>query len=99
MLLIPCPFCGPREEVEMACGGEAGPPRPVDPGALDDAAWAARLWGRTNRKGPQIETWWHRAGCGRWFLLARDTRDDRVLASWPIGEAPPAGLGLAEEQA
>lgn len=89
MLEIPCPWCGPRAEVEFACGGESGPPRPAEPGALDDAAWTARLWNRTNRKGPHVETWWHQAGCGRWFLLARDTSDDRVLASWPIGATPP----------
>jgi len=96
MLVIPCPFCGPREEVEFACGGEAGSPRPADPGALDDAAWTAWLWGRVNRKGPQVETWWPQAGCGRWFLVARDSRDDRVLATWPIGAPAPAGLGLEE---
>lgn len=96
MLLIPCPWCGPREEVEFQCGGEAGAPRPADPAALDDAAWTTWLRGRRNRKGPHLETWWHQQGCGRWFLLARDTRDDRVLAAWPIGGEPPAGPELAE---
>ena len=30
MLLIPCPWCGPRAEVEFTCGGEAHIERPVD---------------------------------------------------------------------
>ncbi len=99
MLLIPCPWCGPREEIEFACGGESGPARPADPAALADAAWSAWLFERVNRKGRHLETWWHTAGCGRWFLVARDTRDDRVLASWPIGEPPPADLALTEDSA
>ncbi|MCS6779280.1 MAG: sarcosine oxidase subunit delta [Geminicoccaceae bacterium] len=87
MLLIPCPWCGRREESEFVCGGEAGAPRPGDPDAIEDTAWTAWLWGRRNVKGRVRETWWHRAGCGRWFLVERDTRDDRILASRPI--APP----------
>ncbi len=99
MLLIPCPWCGPREEVEFTCGGEGGPARPTDPTALDDAAWSAWLFERVNRRGRHLETWWHAAGCGRWFLVARDTRDDRVLTSWPIGAPPPADLGLEKDPA
>lgn len=84
MLQIPCPWCGRREESEFVCGGEAGAPRPADPDAIEDAAWTAWLWDRGNAKGPLRETWWHRIGCGRWFLVERDTRDDRILASRPI---------------
>ena len=29
MLIITCPFCGPRDEVEFACGGEAHITRPL----------------------------------------------------------------------
>ena len=29
MLIITCPFCGPRDEVEFACGGEAHIARPL----------------------------------------------------------------------
>ena len=31
MLLIPCPFCGEREETEFHCGGEAHIQRPRQP--------------------------------------------------------------------
>ena len=40
MLLIPCPWCGPRPELEFRYGGEAHVARPLDPDSLDDAAWA-----------------------------------------------------------
>ena len=46
MLLIPCPWCGPRPENEFRYGGEAHVVRPADPAALDDAAWAEFLYMR-----------------------------------------------------
>ena len=38
MLLIPCPWCGEREETEFRCGGEAHIARPGQPAALSDDA-------------------------------------------------------------
>jgi sarcosine oxidase subunit delta len=32
MLLIECPWCGPRDEIEFSYGGEAHRVRPGDPG-------------------------------------------------------------------
>lgn len=92
MLLIPCPFCGPRAEIEFRCGGEAHIRRP-DPASADDAAWEAYLFVRKNPKGLHLERWWHVHGCRRWFHVARDTVGDRILAVYGIGEPPPAGLG------
>ena len=37
MLLIDCPYCGPRDETEFSCGGEAHIARPLDTDALSDA--------------------------------------------------------------
>lgn len=79
MLLITCPACGPRDEIEFAYGGEAGRVRPADPAALDDAAWAEFLFMRNNERGPRRERWRHSAGCGRWFTLWRDTVTHAVL--------------------
>ena len=73
MLLIECPWCGPREEVEFRYGGQAGVAYPKDPEALDDAAWAAFVFFRDNPKGPFAERWVHGAGCRRWFNVVRDT--------------------------
>jgi sarcosine oxidase subunit delta len=93
MLLIPCPWCGPRDEVEFHYGGEARIARPADPGALDDAAWAEYLFMRNNPKGPLAERWVHSAGCRRWFNLVRDTATHRILAVYRIGEPPPSRGG------
>ena len=89
MLLIPCPWCGPRDEIEFHYGGEAHIARPSEPTALDDAAWADYLYMRTNPKGRAAERWVHSAGCRRWFNLSRDTVSHRILASYKIGETPP----------
>ncbi|MGZ5352445.1 MAG: sarcosine oxidase subunit delta, partial [Actinomycetota bacterium] len=43
MLLIPCPWCGPRDEVEFRYGGQAHVAYPADPDALDDAEWTDYL--------------------------------------------------------
>jgi heterotetrameric sarcosine oxidase delta subunit len=73
MLLIPCPFCGPRDEVEFRYGGEAGIVRPKNPDALSDADWAGYLHMRRNPKGRLEERWFHVHGCRRWFTLVRST--------------------------
>ena len=73
MLLIPCPFCGPRNESEFAYGGPALAPRPADPAALSDAAWVEWLTVPPNPMGPVEERWWHARGCGRWLTVTRDT--------------------------
>ena len=79
MLLIPCPYCGPRPESEFSYGGEAHIARPADPSALSDDEWAEFLYARTNPKGPHGERWRHVHGCGRYFNLRRDTVTDRFL--------------------
>lgn len=73
MLLVPCPHCGPRDETEFRYGGQAYLAHPLDPDALDDAAWAEYVFLRDNPKGPFAERWYHAAGCRRWFNVRRDT--------------------------
>ena len=89
MLLIPCPYCGERPEIEFTYGGEAHLVRPADPSTLDDAAWAEYLYMRTNAKGVHAERWRHARGCGRFFNALRDTTTDQFLASYRIGEPKP----------
>jgi len=91
MLLIPCPWCGPREEGEFSYGGEAHIVRPEDPDALSDAEWADYLFMRENPRGRHLEQWCHAAGCRRWFNVARDTVSYRIEAVYRIGEMPPEG--------
>ena len=73
MLIITCPFCGPRDEVEFACGGEAHIARPLADNQISDADFADYLFMRDNPKGLFLERWRHSAGCRRWFNVARDT--------------------------
>jgi heterotetrameric sarcosine oxidase delta subunit len=91
MLLIPCPWCGPRDETEFAYGGEAHIDRPKTPHRLDDAAWAEYLFMRTNPCGPHAERWMHAHGCRRWFNVVRDTDSHEITAVYKMGEKPPAG--------
>lgn len=93
MLLINCPWCGPRDEIEFACGGEAHIARPTDPTALSDAEWAEYLFMRKNLKGLHYERWHHSYGCRRWFNAARDTVTHEIHATYKMGETPPVVAG------
>lgn len=89
MLLIDCPFCGSRPEIEFRYGGEAHIARPSDPAALDDAQWATHLYFRTNPAGVHAERWRHFHGCGRFFNALRDTVSDRFVATYEVGASRP----------
>ena len=89
MLLIPCPWCGERDETEFSYGAQAHVAYPADPGALDDREWGAYLFVRANPKGPLAERWYHAHGCRRWFNVIRDTGTHRVLGAYRLGEPPP----------
>jgi len=86
MLLIPCPFCGPRPELEFRYGGEAHIARPADPATLDDSQWASFLYQRSNVRGEHRERWRHVHGCGQFFNALRDTTSDQILKTYKIGE-------------
>ncbi|HJU23323.1 MAG TPA: sarcosine oxidase subunit delta [Casimicrobiaceae bacterium] len=89
MLLISCPWCGPREQSEFAYGGEGGIARPRDPEASSDAEWADYLFMRTNPRGRHVEQWMHADGCRRWFNVVRDTVTYRIERTYAPGDAPP----------
>jgi sarcosine oxidase subunit delta len=89
VLLLICPHCGSRPELEFSYGGEAHIARPADPAKVDDGAWAEYLFYRTNPKGVHAERWLHAHGCGRWFNALRDTLSDRILATYAMGEGRP----------
>jgi sarcosine oxidase subunit delta len=91
MLLIACPYCGPRPEIEFRNGGEAHIARPERPADLDDAAWAEFLYHRTNPKGLHAERWRHIHGCARFFNSLRDTVSDKIIATYKMGEPRPEG--------
>jgi sarcosine oxidase subunit delta len=92
MLLIACPWCGEREELEFHYGGQAHVAYPADPDGLSDAAWGAYLFVRDNPKGPFAERWSHAAGCRRWFNVIRHTVTHEILAVYPAGQPKPVIL-------
>ena len=90
MLLIQCPYCGARPEVEFRFGGEAHIARPSDPSQLDDAQWGEFLYVRSNPKGIHHERWRHVHGCGRFFNAMRHSLSDEFLATYEVGADKPA---------
>ncbi|MEO8278471.1 MAG: sarcosine oxidase subunit delta [Ideonella sp.] len=79
MLLIPCPWCGPRNENEFAYQGDASIARPTNPAEVSDEAWTAYLYLRDNPRGVHQEHWNHRYGCRQWFELTRNTLDHSIV--------------------
>ena len=88
MLLIPCPYCGDRDETEFGCGGEAHIARPLAENTITDAEFAEYLFLRDNPKGVFLERWQHSAGCRRWFNLARDTVSHEIIEVYAVGDLP-----------
>ena len=88
MLIIPCPHCGPRDEIEFACGGEAHISRPLIENKISDAEFADYLFIRDNPKGIFLERWHHSAGCRKWFNLARDTVTHKIIEVYPMDSLP-----------
>ena len=89
MLLITCPWCGPRDETEYHYGGQAHVPYPEDPSLLTDEEWARYLFYRQNPKGLFAERWSHAAGCRKWFNVVRDTASYRIAAVYRLDDPRP----------
>src|ERR1700690_3121021 len=90
MLLIACPYCGNRPEIEFSYGGEGHLVRAAQPALLDDQTWTDFLYMRRNTKGVYAERWRHARGCGGFFNALGDTTTDHFLAIYTPGEPPPA---------
>jgi sarcosine oxidase subunit delta len=89
VLLITCPWCGPRAESEFSCGGEADIARPTHPEVLTDKEWGDYLFMRRNARGRHREQWHHSFGCRRWFVAERDTVTYRFHGPEPADEPAP----------
>lgn len=87
MLLITCPYCGPRAQIEFTYGGDAGQ-RPPDPEKVLLERWLDYVYLRDNPRGPHWELWQHSAGCRRWLRVRRDTLTHEILASEAAGTKP-----------
>jgi sarcosine oxidase subunit delta len=88
MLLIACPYCGERPELEFAHGGQAHIARPAKPSDTATAEWTQFLYMRDNVKGLYAERWRHSHGCGRFFNAVRDTTTDHFVTTYKVGERP-----------
>jgi heterotetrameric sarcosine oxidase delta subunit len=82
--LLPCPNCGPREVEEFRCTGEITR-RPTTSPSLRELT--TYLYFRENAAGVHREWWYHRQGCGLWFVAERDTRNGEVLGTEIPGPA------------
>jgi sarcosine oxidase subunit delta len=89
MLLIDCPYCGPRPELEFSHGGQAHIARPANPAETSVEDWTDFLYMRSNLKGVHAERWRHTHGCGRFFNALRDTTTDHFLATYKAGQPAP----------
>ena len=89
MLLITCPHCGPRAQIEFTYGGNATVKRPADPAAVSDQAWHDYVMLRDNPKGWHRELWHHSSGCRTWFKVLRNTHTHKIVGSATLdGELP-----------
>lgn len=80
MLLITCPWCGPRAQKEFTYEDDATAKRP----ALDDTDPKASfdyVYQRDPRRGMQDELWRHGAGCGKFIKVRRDTLSHEIVAT------------------
>ena len=98
MLLIDCPWYGPRDDAEFHYGGEAHIARPTHGATLSDFEWSEYLFLQQNPKGLYLERWNHAAGCRRWFNMARDTVSHEIVEVYAIGTLPKSEAGLRAYQ-
>jgi heterotetrameric sarcosine oxidase delta subunit len=81
VLLIPCPHCGARAQIEFSYGGDVAATRPADARTLSTQEWLDHLYLRDNPRGAHWEWWQHTAGCRRWVRVHRDTLSHEVLGA------------------
>ena len=82
MMLILCPYCGPRALPEFSFD------RPVEAITRSDADTATlvkTLFERDNPRGPSRELWRHTYGCRSWLTLTRDTATHEISDIRPLG--------------
>ncbi len=96
MLLIRCPWCGDRPEVEFRYAGEAHVVRPADPrpsptrpGPLSCTSAAIRAAAAANAGGTCM-------AAAQFFNALRDTATDRFAGHLPARRSAPISAGAAD---
>ncbi|NMG41306.1 sarcosine oxidase subunit delta [Chelativorans sp. ZYF759] len=101
-MIIPCPYCGPRDLSEFAYQGDATRTRP-DPSSTDEAAWQRWVYERKNPAGWHREFWQHSGGCRAHLVVERNTLTHEIgkvaLARDAHNAAPAPGRPVPKEQA
>ena len=93
MVILECPNCGPRNVQEFRYGGEYNP-RPAAPLESAEPDWVDYVFMRQNKMGVQKEWWYHRSGCGTWFLAERHTKTNVITRSYLWSRAEAADTDL-----
>lgn len=83
MLLIVCPFCGPRNSDEFTYQGERTP-RP-DVNGSDAPEWRRYLYMKANASGWVTERWFHVSGCRRYLMIERHTVSNEIGTITAVG--------------
>jgi len=85
-MIIPCPFCGPRDLSEFTYCGDADnlAARP-DPASTDQAAWNGYVYDRANPAGAHAEIWQHAGGCRRHLRVVRNTVTHEISGVTMLG--------------
>lgn len=82
MLLIACPYCGPRSSSEFSYLGEEAPrPQPATP-----ASWRTYLYEHDNVADWQAERWFHANGCRMFIEVERHTVTNEIRIVRPLGQ-------------
>ncbi|MGH9303140.1 MAG: sarcosine oxidase subunit delta [Acidimicrobiales bacterium] len=81
MILIKCPYCGPRNSSEFHYAGEIKA-RP-DPKTATKTEWRDYLYDKDNPAGWTHERWFHSAGCGQFLLAERHTVTNELRSTRP----------------
>lgn len=71
MFVIKCPYCGERDVIEFAYGGDATKAYPSD--GASEQEWHAYVYERGNPRGWHEEWWHHVHGCRQWAKVRRNT--------------------------
>jgi heterotetrameric sarcosine oxidase delta subunit len=87
MLLITCPYCGPRDEIEFSWGGDTEVRRPDL--SCSDQAWSDYLFLRRNTKGENDERWGHSGGCRQWFKVRRNSLTHEIVSTSLFADGAP----------
>ena len=85
MIIIPCPYCGPRDEAEFSYHGDATAIRPTGEEGFFDYVYT-----RANPRGWHQEWWQHSGGCRAVLKVLRHTLTHEVRAAVAADAALPA---------